>query len=58
MPSFNLSLSQDPGYHTLADVHFFTPSAVEKNSVLENLPWYRLEGNQGVAFYVEETTQL
>ena len=40
-------------YHTIADTHFFTPSVAERDYVKENLPWYREEGDNGIAFYVE-----
>jgi len=43
-------------YNTNLDVHFFTPSAVEKDFVIDNLPQYRQEGIGGVAFYAYEYT--
>lgn len=33
--------------------HFYTPFAVERDNVVENLPEYQLEGDSGIAFYVE-----
>ncbi|GAB4233612.1 MAG: hypothetical protein Kow0049_17110 [Stanieria sp.] len=41
-------------YNTNLDVHFFTPSAVEKDFVIDNLPQYRQEGIGGIAFYAYE----
>ncbi|WP_036477387.1 ELWxxDGT repeat protein [Myxosarcina sp. GI1] len=34
-------------------VHFYTPSAAERDYVLDNLSDYQLESNNGIAFYVE-----
>ena len=39
-------------YNTNLDVHFYTPSAAEKDSVLDTLPQYRQEGIGGISFYV------
>lgn len=43
-------------YNTNLDVHFFTPSAAEKEFVIDNLPQYRQEGIGGVAFYTYDYT--
>ena len=40
-------------YNPVIDAHFYTSSTVERDSVLENLPDYQLESNEGIAFYVE-----
>ena len=40
-------------YNPVADIHFYTPSVVERDAVLANLPDYQLESNGGIAFYVE-----
>ena len=40
-------------YNPLIDAHFYTPSTVERDTVLANLPDYRFEGDNGIAFYVE-----
>lgn len=39
-------------YNTALDVHFYTPSTAEKDFVLDKLPQYRLEGENGT-FFVE-----
>lgn len=43
-------------YHSEGDFHFYTPSLTERDFILENLPQYQLEGNDGVAYYVEPFT--
>lgn len=41
-------------YNTEADTHLLTPSVTERNEALNNDVFdYRLEGNNGIAFYVE-----
>ena len=44
-------------YNTLLDTHFYTPSAAERDFVIENLPQYRQEGIGGVGFHVYEFTE-
>ncbi|AFZ36162.1 hypothetical protein Sta7437_2632 [Stanieria cyanosphaera PCC 7437] len=45
-------------YNTNLDVHFYTPSTVERDFVLDNLPQYRQEGIGGVGFYVDSTDSV
>jgi len=33
--------------------HFYTLSVSEKNYIIDNLPQYQLEGDEGIAFYVQ-----
>ena len=39
-------------YSSLSDSHLFTVDINEKDSILENLPHYNLEGNNGISFHV------
>ena len=45
-------------YNPVVDAHFYTPSVAERDAVLANLPDYQLESNDGIAFYVEPTTEI
>ena len=40
-------------YQTIGGFHFYTPNLGEKDYIADNLPHYQLEGNNGVAFYVQ-----
>ena len=40
-------------YQTLSGSHFYTPSVAEKDYIVDNLSHYQMEGNNGVAFYVQ-----
>ena len=37
----------------MINAHFYTPSAAERDGVLENLPDYQPEGDNGIAFYIQ-----
>ena len=45
-------------YNTNTDIHFYTSSAAQKDRVLASSDSFRLEADNGVAFYVEEIADI